>query len=261
MAESTLVSAQDLDDGAALVSTLEKLSFPVTAAFWVLPQGANSARLVIATPDLDRLGPNRSYQVVRSALERLGSGLSLSRLSLLSDNDSFVRNMANLTESADVEVQSIPLPPNEANKYASDHGYAYRVSPIKYERTALELLEGLTLKNARIKSHMALVHNVSLRADISIEWQDFTILIELKAASRPLGIPHVHQIVGYLQAASLDAVHTYGLLVSRSGFTIAAQEAAEKYGSAVALVEWSGQPGDTRFIEAIAKILRLPNQT
>ena len=51
-----------VDAGRALITALDDGNVPVTAAFWLLAEPDGSWRLVIASPEVDELGPLAFYR-------------------------------------------------------------------------------------------------------------------------------------------------------------------------------------------------------
>lgn len=86
MASSTLVGPE-VADGARLLAELDRLGFPVTAAFWVPATGGLGRRLILASALVDTEGSLPAYQRIGAALRRL-PGLGLSRRDIMAVGES-----------------------------------------------------------------------------------------------------------------------------------------------------------------------------
>jgi hypothetical protein len=93
MATPALVGAE-VADGARLLAELDRLGFPVTAAFWVPATGGLGRRLILASAVVDTEGSLPAYQTISAALRRLPSlGLSRTDIMAVGESDPVVQEL------------------------------------------------------------------------------------------------------------------------------------------------------------------------
>lgn len=83
-----------IDAGSALVDELESKRFNATAVLWLYFEESDTWRIVVGSPDVDKLGPRKVYQQIQSILDDMrddASGLSLPDISVVGDKSSSIR--------------------------------------------------------------------------------------------------------------------------------------------------------------------------
>ena len=83
-----------IDAGTSLVAELESQGFNATAILWLYFDEAETWRIVIGSPDVDKLGPRKVYQQIHAILRDMSddaSGLSLPDISVVGDKSSPIR--------------------------------------------------------------------------------------------------------------------------------------------------------------------------
>src|SRR5258708_761573 len=82
--------------GWEMLEAIEKAGFPMYAAFWQYLPDAESWRLFIATPLVEKLGPIAAYARLQTELNRMpavSEGFSGSNISLVDPKSELVANL------------------------------------------------------------------------------------------------------------------------------------------------------------------------
>jgi len=81
MDQTPLVEAR-IRDGERLLKALAGANFDVTTAFWLYSDETGEWRLYFASPSVDAEGSRKAYSAIRSVLERMPAGFSISSLDI-----------------------------------------------------------------------------------------------------------------------------------------------------------------------------------
>ena len=94
MAQESLVRQrlpkETINAGEQITSSLEKAGVRVTASLWRYLAESDAWRLVIASPEVRKLGPKKMYKKIQSILQKIPSesrGVALSDISVVEDDD------------------------------------------------------------------------------------------------------------------------------------------------------------------------------
>ena len=83
-----------IEAGTALVNKLASVRFNATAVLWLYSEEADTWRIVVGSPDVDKLGPRKVYQQIQAILDDMrddASGLTLPDISVVGDRSSPIR--------------------------------------------------------------------------------------------------------------------------------------------------------------------------
>jgi hypothetical protein len=92
MDQAALVD-RDMAEGRRVVQALDRAAFPVVAALWVFVPEENDWRLLIASPDVTKLGPRGAYEAIQQALLQATIDLPLYRISAVPPEDPLVTEL------------------------------------------------------------------------------------------------------------------------------------------------------------------------
>jgi len=255
--EAALIG-QDVDDGARLVQKIDATGFPVAAAIWVHESGLDVWRLIIAIPVREVPSPKAAYSLLQNALIDLDLGISLNRISIVSDNDPVIRNLRELIRRGSSSVVEIPIQGAEIAGEPVDKGYGYRIEALRYQAQVFEALQ-------RNQPEDAVLHRVGWLDQPSSQDLDFTldngevlIFVETKALARPLGRRDIDRSsdVRHWTLSSFRRQSAW-LVISQTGFTSDAMELKSDLPTPsypnmrVVLVEWSSRNDDPQLQEGL----------
>jgi hypothetical protein len=130
MAEKTMVASNPpsemIEAGKELLEQLDQVNYPVTAAFWVVLPESSLWRLMIASPEVRRLGPQRVYKHLLFHLKKLGSAvLSLSDISVVEPHDPQIQLLRRAIRAN--RISEINFSGNTINGVSFPDAYIYRV--------------------------------------------------------------------------------------------------------------------------------------
>jgi hypothetical protein len=253
--ENSLVTQEDLADGAHLVQKLDLASFPITAAFWAYDPVLETWRLIIAAPSnaIDSLAA--AYGAIQDIINANTLGITLDRISLIPDNDAKLANLQALAKSDAEDVVEISVRHTEIAGRVLDDIYLYRTDALRYEREVITALQRMQPSNAVMRTSYEHPESPPRQeADALLDDGERIIIVEIKAFSRPLGNKEVFQVEGKLHAYQRYFNRgVAAILVSRSGFTVRAIETA--HDSRVSLIKWTGPEDDQQLRHALAEAL------
>lgn len=243
MAENILVTQQDLADGARLIQELDQVNFPVTAAFWAYDPQLERWRFIIAAPPAKIESLISAYGIIQKAISDNGLGISLDRVSLISDNDPTLANLQALGNSDAQDVVEVSVGRAEVAGRVLDDIHVYRSEALRYERAVIAALQRLQPENVILRTGDRAQVLPDRRVDAIFDDGERLIIIEIKAVSRLLGIREVFQVEGLLRSYErILGRHVTAMIVSRNGFSVNATE--EAHNSVISLVQWTGPEDD-----------------
>lgn len=114
--------------GAKLTRRLEK-TLTVSAAFWLFQADSVGWRLMIASPDLERLGPKEVYTRIQQALKKkVGTEikLSLDEITLVPETHSILALLRTAIRTGE-GISGIRFSRNTVNGHFIEDAYIYRV--------------------------------------------------------------------------------------------------------------------------------------
>ncbi len=133
MAEETLVkeplTPEMIEAGKELTKQLDTSDLKVVSSFWLFVAEANEWRLVVASPQLDREGPKKTYAKIQDVLgQKLNqvSGLNLKNITLLSPGDPLIKSLRTAIRTG-TEVSGIRFSRNRINNTFIEDAYIYRL--------------------------------------------------------------------------------------------------------------------------------------
>lgn len=243
MAENILVTQEDLADGARLIQELDQADFPVTAAFWAYDPQLERWRFIIAAPSAAIESLISAYGVIQKAISDNGLGITLDRVSLMSDNDPTLANLQALGKSDAQDVVEVSVGRAEVAGRVLDDIHVYRSDALRYERAVIAALQRVQPSNAILRTGERAQVSPDRAADAILDDGQRFIIVEIKAVSRLLGIREVFQVEGFLRSYERTlGRHVAAMIVSRNGFSVSAIE--EAHNSHISLVQWAGPEDD-----------------
>lgn len=133
MAQELLVGDQLTPDmiksGGLIVAALDKLNLIVKGAFWLLLPDQHVWRLVIASPEVRRVGPKAVYRKVVSALQRLpseASPIGTKDISVVEDRDPLVVLLRSMVATGP-GISGVRFSRNVINGQLIEDAYLYRI--------------------------------------------------------------------------------------------------------------------------------------
>ena len=121
-----------IDAGASLVAELESQGFDATAILWLYFEEFERWRLVVASPDVDRLGRMSVYHRIRQILTGMkddGTGLKLSDIAAVGETASPVLGLRRRASKLG-GVQEGRVGGSVDRDYIVD-SYVYKVKPLR----------------------------------------------------------------------------------------------------------------------------------
>lgn len=240
MAENILVTQEDLADGARLIQELDQVNFPVTAAFWAYDPRLERWRFIIAAPPSAIESLVRAFGVIQKVISDNGLGISLDRVSLISDDDPTLANLQALGKSDAQDVVEVSVGRAEVGGRVLDDIHVYRSDALRYERAVIAALQRMQSPNAVLRRNVR-------QADVILDDGERLIIVEIKDVTRLLGVREVYQAEGFLHSYERTLGRPVAaMIVSRNGFSASAIEEARN--SRINLVQWTG-PEDDQVLE------------
>jgi hypothetical protein len=254
VAENRLVTQDDLADGRRLIQQLDPAGFPITAAFWAYDPLLEIWRLIIAAPPSAIESLVTAYGAIQDIVDAGTLGITLDRISLISDNDTKLANLQALARSDADDVVEISIGHTEIAGTILDNVLLYRTDALRYERDVFSALQRIQPPNAVMRTYDHGEFSPRQGADALLDDGERVIIVEIKALSRPLANRVVFQVEGMLHAYQRSFGRPVAaMLVSRSGFTVSAIEAS--HNSHVSLVQWKGPEDDQLLRRGLAEAL------
>ena len=134
MAQDLLVGDQLTEDmittGEHVVRALDKLNVLVKGAFWLLLPEQRVWRLIVASPEVETLGPKAVYRKVDAALKRLPSDvqpISTRDITVLEDSNSLVQLMRAMIRTGPT-ISNVRMSRNIVNGQLVEDALIYRMT-------------------------------------------------------------------------------------------------------------------------------------
>jgi hypothetical protein len=134
MAHETLVTQtltqQMIDEGAALLRTLDSQGFKTTAALWFYLEPSDTWRLILASPEVQSEGPKHLYERVQKVL---GDGsnkirITLRDISVVPSDDPLIKLLRMAIETGPNDISGIRFSRNTINGQFIQDAYIYRLT-------------------------------------------------------------------------------------------------------------------------------------
>jgi hypothetical protein len=252
MAEKTLVTQEDLADGARLIQELEQASFPISAAFWAYDALLETWRLIIAAPRGAIESLVAAYGIIQSIISEKDLGVTLDRISLIPDDDVKLGNLQALARSDAQDVVEVSVGRTEIAGRVLDDIHLYKNDALRYELDVIRALQRVQPSDAVMRTYRNSDLPPGLQADALLDDGERLVFVEIKAYRRPLATRDVFQVEGMLHAYERNfGRYVAAMIVSRSGFTPSAVEAAQS--PRMVLVQWTGSEDDEKLRDALAE--------
>lgn len=236
MAENILVTQEDLADGARLIQELDQVNFPVTAAFWAYDPALERWRFIIAAPPSTIESLVGAFGVIQKVISDNGLGISLDRVSLISDTDPSLANLQALGKSDAQDVVEVSVGRAEVAGRVLDDIHVYRSDALRYVRAVIAALQ-------RVQPPSAVLRTNVRQADAILDDGERLIIVEVKHVTRLLGVREIYQVDGFLHSYKRSFSRPVAaMIVSRNGFSVSAIEEAQA--SQISLVQWTGPEDD-----------------
>jgi hypothetical protein len=241
--------SEDIRSGASLVTALLASNFRVSAALWIHDPNTDDWRLVIASPEVQELGKERSYRRVQEVLQKgdVPARIDLSRVILLSDEDPEVEYLRSLSRGERATSLVIPFSERIVAGRAVDSGYLYEAEVLSYVRDVSASLQRVAPLGAMIRSNVALP---DAEYDFIVDNSYGPVFIELKATAKPLSTADLERIVARKMHGPFSL-----LLISRSGLTHSAEQRAAQIDRRFKWVRWASRADDERLREVLNELL------
>jgi hypothetical protein len=254
VAENSLVTQEDLADGARLIQQLDQAGFPITAAFWAFDSVLETWRFIIAAPSNAIESLLKAYGDIQRIISDDGLGITLNRISLISDNDAKLKNLQALAKSDAEDVVEVSAGHTEIAGRVLGDIHLYRNDALLYERDVIQALRRVLPSDnpsMQISEH-ALIPRV--QADALIDDGERLVIVETKAFVRRLGTRDIMQVDGLKHAYErFFERFVVAIIVSRSGFADNAMQMAQS--AHIVLVQWVGPEDDEKLQQALVEAL------
>jgi hypothetical protein len=116
-----------ITDASRLIDELDEAGFPIRAALWLYNAEVPLWRLVLASPQVDQLGPLEAYKRVQQILRTNTHQLRLSEISLLGPNAPLIEAIRTLLAGV-ADVSGRRLAGTGTNGVYIDDSYIYRLT-------------------------------------------------------------------------------------------------------------------------------------
>lgn len=116
-----------INDGKALLKSLDSKKFPVNAAMWFYDENSDSWKYVISSPKVDEEGPLKVYQDIQSYLGNK-SDISLKDISVVSPNNNLMLMLKKAINTGKTAISGIRFSNNTINNYFIEDAYIYRMT-------------------------------------------------------------------------------------------------------------------------------------
>jgi hypothetical protein len=247
VAENILVTQEDLADGARLIQELDQVDFPITAAFWAYDSTLERWRLIIAAPPSMIESLVGAFGIIQKAISDNGLGITLDRVSLISDNDPTLVNLQALGKSDTQDVVEVSVGRAEVAGRVLDDIHVYRSDALRYERAVIAALQRMQPSNAVLRTNLR-------ETDAILDDGERLIIVDIKHVTRLLGVREIFQVDGFRHSyARTFNKPVAAIIVSRNGFSANAIE--EAHNSHISLVQWAGPEDDRLLRHALEEAL------
>lgn len=121
-----------IDAGTALVDELKSQRFNATAVLWLYFEESERWRIVVGSPDVEKLGPRQVYEDIQAVLDHVrgdDNGLRLENISAVGDKAFPIKALReHAAKSGGVEAGRVRGP--VSGDYIVD-SYVYKVKPLE----------------------------------------------------------------------------------------------------------------------------------
>lgn len=127
---SNTLSQEMIKAGESLVTKLDKLRFIVDAALWLYLPEEQVWRLVIASPEVGVIGPQKSYKQVQSALGKLDEEqvkIPLKDITVVDTKDTLI-NLFGRAMKTGKGISGIRFSRSSINGVPIEDAYIYRMA-------------------------------------------------------------------------------------------------------------------------------------
>jgi hypothetical protein len=121
---------QMIEEGAALLRTLDSQGLNITAALWFYLESSDAWRFIIASPEVQSQGPKHVYERVQRALGTDGSAsrISLRDISVVPPDDSLIKLLNIAIKTGRNDISGVRFSRNTINGQFIQDAYIYRLT-------------------------------------------------------------------------------------------------------------------------------------
>ena len=123
------LSPKMIEAGEELVRLLDQIHFDVRAALWLYVSEVGTWRLIIASPDVKRGGPRKTYKKVQSVLSKMQDRprVGLENISVVDSHDPLVSLLRTALKTGP-HISGIRFSRNTINGHFIEDAYIYRLA-------------------------------------------------------------------------------------------------------------------------------------
>ena len=120
---------QMIEEGVALLRTLDLQGLNITAALWFYLEPSDTWRFIIASPEVQSKGPKHVYELVQKALggDANASRISLRDISVVPPDDPLIKLLGIAIETGRNDISGIRFSRNTINGQSIQDAYIYRL--------------------------------------------------------------------------------------------------------------------------------------
>lgn len=127
--DPTILVRQKIDQGANLLRSLDRHSFPVSAAFWFFDSEDKRWKLIIASRNYDTEGPRSVYEVIQSYVSAVSEdGLALTDIAATSPSNKLIRLLKVVLSTPSDAISGTYMRGNTINNTFIEAVYVYRLA-------------------------------------------------------------------------------------------------------------------------------------
>jgi hypothetical protein len=91
--DKAILVDKDIKDGESLIRALDRSQFTLSGALWFYFPKAEEWRLMLVSPLVDKIGPQKSYRIIQSVIEDFPSsfGISIINISVISPKSKLIQ--------------------------------------------------------------------------------------------------------------------------------------------------------------------------
>ena len=105
-----------IEEGRRLIENLDRGGFPVYSALWFLDTSSGTWKLLIATPQLEQLGPHGSYSQISQYMTDIREVL-LKDIVVLNPNNNLISLLKSVIQTGREQIAGIRLTNNVINNF------------------------------------------------------------------------------------------------------------------------------------------------
>ena len=127
--DSTTLVTPDIPVGRRITEALDSAAIPLTASLWFFDPDASEWRLIVASPQVDEIGPLKMYGLIQKVLKKLINqiDLPLRKISAVSPNDPLIRLLRSAVKTG-TGISGIRFTHNTINGVFVEDAYIYRLT-------------------------------------------------------------------------------------------------------------------------------------